>query len=909
MGAGVSIVTITVTVEMEFAAGVWTDVTSYVDSDSNLRWKRGVGADRRPYASTCSFTMDNSTEVFTSGNTSSAYFNKLLRGIGVRVSSTYSATTRYHFRGIVTDIRPIFPNFGPARMRVAIDCKGISASLSRQQSYSMALQSDVDVDDAADAIMVAADWALYDFDDSDQVLRYVYPRADPLSDIVGLFQSDPKMVLYEAGDGKLKAKSVIGGYSSPTHTWGATIVPDGDLSPDWRHESQFTRQTINVNVPEYAAVYSELYRHPFVTGAGTPERLALNEFMIIRGVLNDFPVELAARFGEAYFLWEESQSYVYTAAAAGDTTILIWQTYGEPVVKPLDKLLINGEQMTALLSTEQANFPNHFSVLVQRASANGGTSVALPSGSPIQVLRRSALVYQQGDGLMQTLMTASTSNVNVTFGDNFGQAFSGTDWLIGLFIKIQEEIVRVVAFVSATSATTTLTVARGQMDTAIVGHTNGQQYFFVDGDYAYARQQGSFIVSTLDAAGQQGLYYQNNQLRGIEGAAQYGGGGDIWTVGRRFEAAIQNMAISNPAIDPTDGTRYLKELVIAGKILKATDNRAAFSIEEEAPGDVTFEEGPGVDWPFGASDMAVARGHLYGSVRVGRVPTPWITTPPFMANQSDNVTSMLTAEIGDLVRWNGTGTWREKIDDYYRIIGLDYALDAGSTLWVVATLVPAHIYRNPSQCWFSDFTHQSQYAGEDGALGTPTISPPGGGAWSFTAADWGHKTYTRPDSAPGAVTVDTFAHQRVNSPAPAIVNVGSANMVAGVHLYEHASSNFVFPSTGGAGLVFRSNSAGTSYWRAFLNRSTSKLILWNTTDGTVTDYSIAVAKGRYPEIEVRCQEDRIRVFLDCQPSAVIDVSNTRFNTNTYAGIQGVITSGTLGVPYYMRFRKFYGQGL
>ena len=71
---------------------------------------------------------------------------------------------------------------------------------------------------------------------------------------------------------------------------------------------------------------------------------------------------------------------------------------------------------------------------------------------------------------------------------------------------------------------------------------------------------------------------------------------------------------------------------------------------------------------------------------------------------------------------------------------------------------------------------------------------------------------------------------------------------------------------------------------------------------------VASLKSGDPEIEVVAQANRIRVYVDCAPLPLIDVTSTRFNSQTYFGLclNRTIAGGGGVQPYFL---DFYGQVL
>lgn len=82
--------------DVEFTAGVWTDVTSLVLADPEPRWEFGRSSEfSSPQPATCKFTLNNTTGNFTARNAGSAYFPNVVPGKRVRVSYGSGASPMY----------------------------------------------------------------------------------------------------------------------------------------------------------------------------------------------------------------------------------------------------------------------------------------------------------------------------------------------------------------------------------------------------------------------------------------------------------------------------------------------------------------------------------------------------------------------------------------------------------------------------------------------------------------------------------------------------------------------------------------------------------------------------------------------------------------------------------------------
>lgn len=876
--------TITHKVEFEFVpgSGSWTDMSDYVDEDSGLSFGRGVDASRKMRASGLSFNLDNASEDLTIGSSSSPYFNKIKKGIGVRYSWTYSGTTKYEFRGLVTRIVPNFGHYGPALNRIAFECEGQTSFLRAYEKYGMALQTGVDVDDALTAIMTACGQAsaLYSFADSSLLIPYVYPRGDALTDLVAVAASDPGMLLFEDGQGRLRLKSVIGGnHNSPDHSWGASNQPqpEGDVAPDYRNDSQIARASVEVSSLRPSTVDVELYRHSLNVDAGFLERFEARASRKIKGEFKVMPTSVATQFVQTINPFNWSGGNLDVSINSSQTNVTVKDAFVAFV--PGEKIRIDNEVMeiTAVTHSGANGTLGPWQYLTVNRAQMGTIAAShvtiIPQGNPVYRQQATEVLSPPNPPQLATL-NASVSNVssswNITNASNLA---------IGDYVKCQSEIVKITSIVGAP----VYGVTRAQFGTTAASHTSGQLVYKrtlkVDGStFGTSWLQGADVADGRPAVSPDIIG------SGIFPNAQH----IIWE-GNKFVAAVYNNS---------DGVRYLADMVIGGKALEVEEDKATIAYERAIPYVLGIPEASAVPIPFGVTDVMVAKALAASLLFSGRVPTPWLTLT-FTVNESSKTSSMLTAEIGDLVRYTGTGTYRENIDEWYRIVGVAGVLEADDVLKLTFTLAPSHLWRDPSKCFLTDFGVTS---GEVNDYLGDFLVKPSGGAWSqesqWVLSYFTGSTVATPDKA--------YAPSVANPNAP-LVNVGSADMSVIVPWVTGTAAQNTYPAnTGGKGITFRSNSGYTNFWEARFNRTQSLIYLWNSTDNVVA--SVAWTATDAPEMEVRCQGNRIRVFVDCAAEPVIDVTNTRFNTNTYAGpcLDRTIVSGGGVNPYLV---LFYAQAL
>lgn len=877
-----SYVAITPLVEFEFVfgSGTWTDITTaYIDSQSNVQWDRGVSEDRVPRVSTASFNLDNSSEVWTPGNTSSTYFNQLRKGIGVRISSTYSATKRYHFRGVVTDVRGSIPEAGVANNRVSVSCEGITSLLGADEAYGMAAQENALLHTTLGAIMTAAGSTHYSFPTSTYTLPVVIPRADPLSDLVAVALSEPASALFEAGDGQMRTKvssTMLGGHGSPTHTWGSTIAPQGDLQPDYRNDAQFARQTVRRSALTVSTAPVELYRYPFSWANKTAEALAAYEQRRIAGTFEKFPATVDKKFVQVIQSFVNSGVSLY--AAIDDVQDYLYTSEGSYNQFAAGGIIrIDSEIMLITSATVANSSTTNQRLNVTRGHMGTTAAYHTAPASPKKIIYHRPMTPVKGAvaGQVNVALTTTTTNFRVkspTGADDNSMLVNGA------LYQVDNELM---TCTSVGSSFSNATFTRGSFGTTKAAHSLNANMFT-----ATLQAMADITASTYVKASENADDAPASS--DIIGVAAFAGGDHIKVDGNKFVAVIYNQSAS---------TRHNAELVIGGTEWQAADTPTEIIYEKAIPYILGKPEGPARSLPFGTSSIEIAKGWAMGLLRAGRVPSPWLTVN-LTANLSMNVTSVLTAEIGDLVRYTGTGTGREKIDEWFRIVGIAGEIDEFGDMQFAFRLAPSHLNRDAAKCWYTDF---SAKVGTGAGLGGFQIKGTSGAVWS-NDSQW----YVQPTSAAGT---PGFANAPgVAAPAAGRLDVGSADMIVGttVELGNLANNSYV-ANTGGVGVTFRMNSGGTQFWEARFNPTQSKIYLWNTTDGVVGTPVDWTATQR-PEMEVWAQGDRIRVFVDCAGEPVIDATSTRFNTNTYVGpcLERTILGGAGAQPYII---DFYAQAV
>lgn len=866
-------ITIGVEFEYEFGSGTWTDVTTaYIDSESDLGGERGVGEDRTPQSSSASFTLDNSSEDWTPGNSASSQYNKLKKGVGVRISNTYSATKRYLFRGVVTEVVHRHPEYGWAEMRIEVECEGISTLLAADEAYGMSAQENKDIDDILTAIMTAAGSALYSFEDSNLTLPVVIPRADPLRDLVAVALSEPASALFESGAGLMtwkKAESMTGGHGSPAHTWGTTIAPEGGVSPNYRYDAQFARQRVTRSALTVSASPVELYRYPFSWANKTAEAMTAYEQRRIAGTFAKFPATVAKKFIPVIQAFASSGVSLY--AAIDDVQTYLYTSEGSYNQFAAGGIIRIDSEIMLITAASVANA----STTNQRLDVTRGYlgTTAAPHtapASPKKIIYHRPMTPVAGAvaGQVNVALTTTTTNFRVKSPTG---ASDNSMLVNGAIYQVDSELM---TCTSVGTSFSNATFTRGSFGTTKAAHSLNANMFNVT-----LVAQGDITAQTYVKASESADNAPSSS--DIIGVTAFAGGDHIKVDGNKFVAVIYNQAAA---------TRYNAELVIGGEEWQAADTPTEIVYEKAIPYIQGKPEGPSRALPFGTSSIEVAKGWAMGLLRAGRIPSPWLDVT-LTANVEANTTSCLTAEIGDLVRYTGTGTADVKIDEWFRIVRIQWRVTPDGDLVFTFRLAPSHLNRLASKCWYTDF---SSKVGTGAGLGGFLVKGTSGAVWS-NDSQW----YVQPTSVAGT---PGFANApAVAAPAAARLDVGSADMIVGaqVELGNLANNSYV-ANTGGVGVTFRMNSGGTQFWEARFNPTQSKIYLWNSTDGVVGTPATWTATAR-PEIEVWAQGDRIRVFVDCQPQPVIDVTSTRFNTNTYVGpcLERTILGGAGSQPYIL----------
>lgn len=119
------------TVEVEFTAGVWTNVASLVRSYNIRRGRDSQFTDIQP--GTLTFTLDNTDGTFTPDNPTSTYWPNFVEGKRVRIKHVKSAITCTLFLGQITSIDPEYPT-SPTQ---AVTTVTATDSLGKLQSITL----------------------------------------------------------------------------------------------------------------------------------------------------------------------------------------------------------------------------------------------------------------------------------------------------------------------------------------------------------------------------------------------------------------------------------------------------------------------------------------------------------------------------------------------------------------------------------------------------------------------------------------------------------------------------------------------------------------------------------------------------------------------------------------------------
>ena len=901
--------TILTLVELETAPTVWTPLTNYIDNKSNLRWRTGVGPNRQFQSAAASFSLNNNTDVFTPTNKASSFFNKLRIGARIRISTTYAAVTDVHFIGAIFNVRGGHPETG-RKKRVAVQVRGLSTILAKTDSYGMNAQENKDVDDILAAIMTAAGAGIPStFEDSPRTVPVVVARADPLSDMVAVATADPGALLWEDGAGmRFKAStSMTGGYATPDRTWGPTIKAIGLIEPDYRDDALFARQTMRLSAITVTNETEELYRHPFNAANGLVETLAPGAERKYSGVFSAYPATVHAQFTQTITPFVDSGGWLYSDMDATQTLVSTEFQQDEPNVFRAGSVIRIHDEVMFVTNATVGQSIGHQLLTVTRGEMGTVATTHKPGVAPGPNLpiyhRQSAPTLTAWDPRattkLTTTITSSTVLLSFLIGNGSltnGHMYHTTE--VGDSLKIDNEIMRVTNKYAGPSPTTNqLTVARGQSGTAAAPHTANaivQRVVFSSGDVIGP----THVLSSYHPSG---FPATSPEVVGIQA---FPGANHVYNVGRRFVAGIRNGSLT--------AARQISELVISGTVYRETTTPTVFSYERAIPGVPGLPEGPPLQLPYGAENINIARGALYGSLRANRVSSPWLelTFSPNVDNT--HALSILRARMGDLVRYTGTASNSENIDDWFRIMAIETQRDGFDVLMFTFTLMPAHLNRRADRCFYTDFNWRNSSTGIGTGLGEFVVEPSGAAGWLNDAqyqVALGFGTF----DGLGVTTFPTNAFARnVANPTPALVNVGTNELVVGgvIQFSSVANERNTYPAnTGGVGYSIRSTSDGSQGWEVRFNRSTQKLILWNSSAGVVKDVPwVTPSTGFFVETEIWFRGSRVQVFLDGAAEPVIDEAAVYSpGGGTHAGlrINRTIVSGS-GEGF--GFVDFYAQG-
>ncbi len=888
--------TITPKVELRLDNGTWLDLSPWLDNESEMQGNRGRSPDRKPIISTFSFTLDNSGDVWTQANTASAQFGRLRQYSHIRFSSTVSATTRYHFRGVVTSLRSNFVDAGPVHHRVEVSCEGLELLLSLPKSYQgvtsgpykYSYLENVDIDDAMAAIMTAVGVTDYSFEDSNVVLEYFAIRGRPLDDWLALGDSEMGGERWFDGQGRprlKKAENMVGGYASPTHTWGSTIAPEGEVVPDMRLDARFasiSMEVINVEPDKYLLPGQGRVVWEYAARNG-PEKLApyaerrfvgRAEEPVFR-FLDEQNPNLSAEFFDSA---DKLRANITSAA----TELTTESAQARPVTfREGDQIRIDSEVMQI---NQVVSIGTRLQVLSVVRGVFGTPAAAHTAGAAIFHRRRNVALEERLliGTVNKRLEAAVVGTVSTLF---INERMTRLDEVnLGDIIELRyggEEVAVLSLPVVVSPGVKSFSVLRGVRNTPIQVASVGQEVNLkvpkyeesIPGQGSGTSVAGLTVTSSLTPFG--------TEVQGqIIASPAFAQAATLRFEGQDFEVRVYNQ---------TSQERYLRNILVYAHVFELKETAITVSLQQSIPGIIGDPEGPSLVLPYGVPDVAAAKAYIAGKLRAGRMPSPWLTVT-FSANVSDNTTSILTADIGDLVRYTGTGTYREKIDDWFRIAAVSWVVEENDIWYFTFTLEPAHENVLPSKSWFTTFTWQ----GATGAtgLGMFDAAPPGDTGWP-AASQW---RVFRPLLSEPVNTENFISAPGVEHPTPPLKNITAADMkvAAGVTMGPALQRGYLV-DTDGVGVVFRANSTGTEHWWCYFHVNLQAVVLGNTTDGVVDTYDFTIDPNAKPELMVLAQSTKIRVFVEARPEAVIEVTSTRFQGNTYAGpnLDGtILVSGT-----------------
>nr|BFE85836.1 hypothetical protein GCM10020093_084370 [Planobispora longispora] len=96
--------TFSIKAEVEFTAGVWTNISAYVRVAAGISIRRGRGDEQSEIQpGTMTLTLVNSDGRFTPSLATSPYYPNVRKGVGIRLSVVVGATTYQRFQGHVNE--------------------------------------------------------------------------------------------------------------------------------------------------------------------------------------------------------------------------------------------------------------------------------------------------------------------------------------------------------------------------------------------------------------------------------------------------------------------------------------------------------------------------------------------------------------------------------------------------------------------------------------------------------------------------------------------------------------------------------------------------------------------------------------------------------------------------------------
>lgn len=225
-----------ISLEIEFTAGVWTNVWGSCPGG----YKLTVGKQERPFEPVpgiLEFTLENPSGAYTPDNPLGTYFPNVVEGKRVRVRVVKSATTYTRFIGKLTSIDPQFPDEGlPTVSFEAQDLLGFYQQFRLRPSLEFAILDDNPV----------AYFPMTEPRDADEVLNAV-----PSSVLGSLqpfeFGDDGSVTLGEAdGPGVDGAKAPLFAPKDTLNGWVllSDTVPDLGMSGSFSLECWFTTDLV-----------------------------------------------------------------------------------------------------------------------------------------------------------------------------------------------------------------------------------------------------------------------------------------------------------------------------------------------------------------------------------------------------------------------------------------------------------------------------------------------------------------------------------------------------------------------------------------------------------------------------------------------------------------------------------------